>query len=71
MALTRKIASGGTVANFSTYVGEKGHLFYNSDTGDLRISDGVTVGGNSLTLTSSQLGDLHIYGSNITMRILT
>ena len=66
MALTRKIASGGTVANFSTYVGEKGHLFYNSDTGDLRISDGVTVGGNSLTLTSSQLGDLHIYGSNIT-----
>ena len=65
MALTRKISTGGTVANFTTYVGEKGHLFYNSVTGDLRISDGVTVGGNSLTLTSSQLGDLHIYGSNI------
>jgi hypothetical protein len=65
MALTRKIASGGTVANFSTYVGEKGHLFYNSDTGDLRISDGVTPGGNSLALTSTQIGDLSVNGASI------
>ena len=66
MALTRKISTGGTVANFTTYVGEKGHLFYNSDTGDLRISDGVTPGGNSLALTSTQIGDLRVNGSSIT-----
>ena len=45
MGLTRKISSGGTVANFTTYIGENGHLFYDSLTGQMRISDGQTPGG--------------------------
>jgi hypothetical protein len=65
VAITRKISTGKTVANFNNYIGEPGHLFYNGETGDLRISDGVTPGGHSLTLTSTQLGDLHVVGASI------
>jgi hypothetical protein len=39
---------GGTSA--SEYIGVKGDLFYNQDTGELRLSDGVKVGG----ITSSK-----------------
>lgn len=44
-----------------TYVGKQGTIFFNELTGALRISDGVTVGGQPLTLVASdfafQFGD--------------
>ena len=41
--------------DFSQYVGEVGHLFYNVDTGEIRISDGYTVGGNPISITASTI----------------
>jgi hypothetical protein len=38
------------------YVGDKGTLFYDEDLGDLRLSDGVTVGGIPLNSGSSSSG---------------
>lgn len=45
MALTRKIQAGLTQAEFTTYVGSPGILFYDNTTGEMRISDGKTPGG--------------------------
>ena len=45
MAKVHKVWSSRFEGNLSTYVGEKGRLFYNELTGALRLSDGVTAGG--------------------------
>jgi hypothetical protein len=50
-----KISSGKSVANITTFIGEKGNLFYDTVTGNLRISDGVTLGGNPINITASSL----------------
>ena len=44
-----KISSARSVADITTFIGEKGNLFYNTVTGDLRISDGVTPGGTVIS----------------------
>jgi hypothetical protein len=45
VAKVHKVWSSRFEGNLSTYVGEKGRLFYNELTGALRLSDGVTAGG--------------------------
>lgn len=62
MTAMRKIwATRVNNATASTYVGHKGTIFFDELTGALRISDGVTVGGQPLTLVASdfsfQFGD--------------
>jgi hypothetical protein len=50
MATTRKLfadAMGGT--EVSSYIGNKGEVFYDEDVGALRLSDGTTAGGNPTT----------------------
>ena len=49
----RKFRTGQMAYNAATYVGTYGTIFYNEDTGNLRISDGTTPGGNPLTLVAS------------------
>jgi hypothetical protein len=39
-----KISTGKTVADVSTFIGEKGHLYYDTTTGQIFISDGSTPG---------------------------
>lgn len=59
---TRKLRAGRIPGvSAETWVGDKGTIFYNENSGALRISDGVTPGGNPLTLIASdfqfQFGD--------------
>ena len=42
---THKLYSGRVKTPAGTYVGEAGRIFYHEDTGELRLSDGVTPGG--------------------------
>ena len=48
----RKIASGNVNTTLDKFVGEDGILFYDHNTGELRISDGHTPGGRPLDLTN-------------------
>ena len=51
----RKIRAGRVPGvSASQYIGERGTIFWNELTGNLRLSDGVTVGGNPI----------HIYAAN-------
>lgn len=45
MAHTHKLFSSRAKINVLDFIGEKGRLFYNEETGELRISDGVTPHG--------------------------
>ena len=51
----------------STYVGEKGRIFYDETIKSLRVSDGHTPGGTSILFTtlSANIGDLYVTGGNI------
>jgi hypothetical protein len=73
----QKIKSGRIITvEASTYVGEKGIIFYDEDTPELRLSDGITPGGilftggtgtgtfTLLTATTVRLGGVKI-GANI------
>lgn len=53
MSLRKLRAGRVATANASTWVGEYGTIFYNEASGALRISDGVTPGGNPLSLVAS------------------
>lgn len=70
MAIRQVRAGRRQVPNVNTYVGEKGVIFYDEDTGTLRLSDGVTPGGINNVLpvaTSTQLGAIKAgAGVNIT-----
>lgn len=68
MALTRKVKSGLTQAPFATYIGEPGQIFFSNDTGEIRISDGVTPNGKPVyvAVTSANIGNLVITGASIT-----
>lgn len=55
MAWFRKVKAGLVKSEITDYVGEYGHIFYNNDTGECRLSDGVTpfglpCGGGGLTV---------------------
>jgi len=45
MNFTRKIKAGLVKVDLNLFVGEYGTIFYNEDTGELRLSDGITPGG--------------------------
>ena len=51
----------------STYVGEKGRIFYDETIKSLRVSDGQTPGGTSILFTtlSANIGNLYVTGGNI------
>lgn len=48
MAFFRKIKAGLVKNNIDDFVGEEGNIFFNVETGEFRLSDGVTPGGISL-----------------------
>lgn len=53
----QKIKAGRVKSvNVDDFVGDKGTLFYDEDFGDLRLSDGVTVGGIPLSAGKSSSG---------------
>lgn len=45
MAFLRKIKAGLVKTDIDTFVGEEGNLFFNVETGELRLSDGISEGG--------------------------
>jgi len=45
------LSRNGSPVTQATYVGHEGRLFYDSATGEIRISDGVTLGGLSIPIT--------------------
>ena len=66
-----KISSGKSVADISTFIGEKGNLFYDTTNGNLRISDGVTPGGLALYLSTTTFaaGDFRFAANNMSMAL--
>ena len=57
---------GGTRAN--TYIGTTGDIFYDPDQGALKISDGVTVGGNPILNVTPAYGQFY---SNTTQTVVS
>ncbi len=53
MADLRKIKAGLVKYEITEFVGEVGNIFFNVETGELRLSDGVTPGGLPICCTSS------------------
>jgi hypothetical protein len=58
VAFFRKIKAGLVKNEIETFIGEEGNIFFNVDTGELRLSDGSTpggvpIGGNSVTTISN------------------
>lgn len=51
MAIYDFFLSRNNSADRNTYIGHAGRLFYDSDNGELRISDGITVGGFPIPIT--------------------
>lgn len=47
----RKFRAGQSSYSADTYVGTHGTIFYNEDTGELRLSDGITPGGVAIPIT--------------------
>jgi hypothetical protein len=45
------LSRNGAPVTAETYVGHTGRLFYDSTTGEIRISDGTTAGGNPIPIT--------------------
>lgn len=75
MAKLHKVWSSRFEGEHNTYVGEAGRLFYDEAAGSLRLSDGVTPGGNpiaveaSVVTTASLLPDVdNIHGLGSTER---
>lgn len=75
----QKIKSGRIITvQASTYVGDKGIIFYDEDTPQLRLSDGITPGGIPIiggggtgtfvlvTATTTRLGGIKV-GANLTI----
>jgi hypothetical protein len=75
----QKIKSGRVLNVASTtYLGERGTIFYDEAVGDLRLSDGLTLGGKLIltgntgtltvlnTATSTQLGGIKV-GTGLTI----
>ena len=76
MAFFRKIKAGLVKSEIEEYVGEEGQLFFNVETGELRLGDestpgGISVGGGGgATLTVSETGESGISNSITNVREL-
>jgi hypothetical protein len=44
MAIQKLFSSRANGTNGATFVGERGHIFYDETVGQLRLSDGTTAG---------------------------
>lgn len=74
MSFFRKIKAGLVKDNIETFVGEEGNIFFNIDTGEFRLSNGVIQGGISLGVgggglpiaTTTNLGVIKV-GENLTI----
>ena len=66
-----KISSGKSIADVSTFVGEKGNLFYDTSSGNIRISDGSTPGGLALNLSigTFNAGDFKFVSNTVSMAL--
>ena len=66
-----KISSARSVADITTFIGEKGNLFYDTTSGNLRISDGSTPGGLALALSTSTFnaGDFKFVSNTVSMAL--
>lgn len=51
MAFVKKVVTALVKYEFDTYIGKKGDVFLNFDTGEFRTSDGETPGGQPLSLS--------------------
>jgi hypothetical protein len=79
MAFFRKIKAGLVKDEIEDFVGEEGNLFFNVETGELRLSDGITPGGTSVgggggggnytlpTASTTVKGGVKIDGSTISI----
>ena len=56
MSYFRKVSAGLVKEDITEFVGEIGNIFFDVDTGELRLSDGVTPGGLEIYLNGSQRG---------------
>jgi hypothetical protein len=67
MSVQKLFTSRANSTNGNTYIGERGHMFYNESTGQLRLSDGSTPGGLPILVasTTANLGDLYVAGPTI------
>ena len=64
---TMKSKAGRVPVNWSTFIGEKGNIFWDMNTGALRLSDGETPGGiNIAGVGNTSLGNIAITDQNIT-----
>jgi hypothetical protein len=63
---THEIFSSRVKVPATEYVGQQGRLFYHEDTGELRISDGVTPHGHPIFTQTTSTGSvtLSLYASN-------
>ena len=53
MAIQKVFSSLSKKANISTYVGEAGRLFYDTQNGQLRLSNGTTPGGVAVSISAN------------------
>ncbi len=79
MAFFRKIKAGLVKNDIDQYVGEEGNVFFNVETGEFRLSDGITPGGISVgggggggtyvlpTASTTVKGGVKIDGTTITI----
>jgi hypothetical protein len=66
-----KTKAGRTPVNWSAFIGEKGTVFWDMDTGALRLSDGVTPGGiNIAGVGNTSLGNISISDQIISGTVL-
>jgi len=65
MAIQKLFTSRANGTNGNIYVGKPGQMFYNEQTGNLRLSDGVTPGGNPIALGSNRIGNIVFNGATM------
>ena len=53
MAIQQLFTSRVRAGNISSYIGEKGRMFYNEVDGELRLSDGQTPGGTPISIVAN------------------
>jgi hypothetical protein len=64
MAYFRKIAAGLVKSEITTFVGEIGNIFFNIETGQMYLSNGVTPGGIPITMGGGGGGPTNNYYVN-------
>jgi len=75
MAFFRKIKAGLVRDDIENFVGEEGNIFFNVETGELRLSDGTTPGGIGIggggsylpTASTTVKGGVKVDGTTITI----